>query len=175
MIAYGMLYAAAVGLLTLLTAFACSAVLRKYGRPERGIWLAALGLALTLPVVFLMNTSGGSSPGASGTPPRSRVRRRSIRDTPRNRCSGVTRRGCRLRRTIRTRSRRSPHACLVIGFYDPDAQMDGRDSPNGQVGSILACWDLRWHSRLADHGPRASRLRDLQDSHPGAVMVGVAA
>ena len=69
MIAYGMLYAAAVGLPIFLAAFACSSALRKYGRPERGIWFAALGLALTLPVVFLMNTSGGSSPGASAIPP----------------------------------------------------------------------------------------------------------
>ncbi len=67
MIAYGMLYAAAVGLPLLLAAIACSAVLRRYGRPERSVWLAALGLALTLPVVFLINPFAGIWPGASGT------------------------------------------------------------------------------------------------------------
>ena len=54
MIAYGMLYAAAVGLPILLAAMACTAALRRYGRPERGVWLGALGLALTLPVAFLI-------------------------------------------------------------------------------------------------------------------------
>ena len=67
MIAYGMLYAAAVGLPILLAAIACSAALRRYGRPERGVWLGALGLALTLPVAFLINAFGGLSPKASGT------------------------------------------------------------------------------------------------------------
>ncbi len=69
MIAYGMLYATAVGLPILLAALACSAALRRSGRPERGVWLPALGLALTLPVAFLTNPFGGSSPGASGTLP----------------------------------------------------------------------------------------------------------
>ena len=69
MIAYGMLYATAVGLLILLTALACSAALRRYGRPERGVWLAGLGLALTLPVAFLLNPFGGTSPGEGGALP----------------------------------------------------------------------------------------------------------
>ena len=69
MIAYGMLYAGAVGLPILLAAIACSAVLRRYGRPERGVWLVALGLALTLPVAFLINALGGTSRGASATLP----------------------------------------------------------------------------------------------------------
>ena len=67
MIAYVMLYAAAVGLQILFAAMACSAALRKYGKPERGIWLAALGLALTLPIAFLMNPLGGAAAAASGT------------------------------------------------------------------------------------------------------------
>jgi beta-lactamase regulating signal transducer with metallopeptidase domain/biopolymer transport protein ExbD len=60
-IAYGMLYAAAVGLPILLAALAGSTALRRYGKPERGVWLVALGLALTLPVAFLANPVGGSS------------------------------------------------------------------------------------------------------------------
>ena len=67
MIGYGMLYAAAVGLPILLAAVACSSLLRRYGRPERGVWLIALGLALTLPVAFLINAFGGTSPGGSET------------------------------------------------------------------------------------------------------------
>jgi beta-lactamase regulating signal transducer with metallopeptidase domain len=67
MIAYGMLYATAVGLPILLAALACSAVLRRYGRPERGVWLVAIGLALTLPATFLTKAFGGVWRGASGT------------------------------------------------------------------------------------------------------------
>ncbi len=67
MIAYGMLYAAAVGVPILLAAIACSAALRRYGQPERGVWLVALGLALTLPVVFLISLSAGAASEASGT------------------------------------------------------------------------------------------------------------
>ena len=59
MIGYGMIYAAAVGLPVLLAAIAGSAALRRYGRPERGVWLVALGLALVLPVVFLVGPLGG--------------------------------------------------------------------------------------------------------------------
>ena len=65
MIGYGMLYTAAVGLPILLAAMACSAALRRYGRPERGVWLGALGLAMTLPVAFLIYAFGGSSSGGS--------------------------------------------------------------------------------------------------------------
>ena len=67
MIAFGMLYAVAVGLPILLAAIACSAVLRRYGRPERGVWLLAIGLALTLPVAFLANPFGPTSPGVDRT------------------------------------------------------------------------------------------------------------
>ena len=61
MIAYGMLYASAVGVPILLAAIACALALRRYGKPERGSWLVALGLALTLPVVFLVSISAGTS------------------------------------------------------------------------------------------------------------------
>ena len=67
MIAYGMLYATAVGLPILLAAIVCATALRRYGKPERGVWLLALGLALTLPVAFLINPFGGASPQAPGT------------------------------------------------------------------------------------------------------------
>ncbi|MCH8812918.1 MAG: carboxypeptidase-like regulatory domain-containing protein [Gemmatimonadetes bacterium] len=66
---YGMLYATAVGLPILLAAIVCSGPLRRGGRPERGVWLAGLGLALTLPVAFLINPLGGTSPGDAGTLP----------------------------------------------------------------------------------------------------------
>ncbi len=67
MIAYGMLYASAVGVPILLAAIAGAAALRRYGKPERGVWLVGLGLALTLPVVFLISLSSGASSEASGT------------------------------------------------------------------------------------------------------------
>jgi beta-lactamase regulating signal transducer with metallopeptidase domain len=53
MIGYRMLYAALVGLPILLAAFAGSRALRRYGLPERCIWLAALALALFLPLAFM--------------------------------------------------------------------------------------------------------------------------
>ena len=68
MIAYGMVYAAVVGLPIFLAATAGSAALRRYGRPERGVWLVALGLALMLPVAVLISPLGTST-GASGTRP----------------------------------------------------------------------------------------------------------
>ncbi len=67
MIGYGMLYATAVGVPILLAAIAGAAALRRYGKPERGVWLVALGLAMTLPVVFLISLSAGASSEASGT------------------------------------------------------------------------------------------------------------
>ena len=69
MIAYAMVYAALVGLPILLAAIACSAALRRYGRPERGAWLVALGLALVLPGAFLLNPFGLGSSGIAGTLP----------------------------------------------------------------------------------------------------------
>ena len=65
MIAYGMLYATAVGLPILLAAVVCSAVLRKQGRAERGVWLVALALALTLPLIALA-TPSGETPTTAG-------------------------------------------------------------------------------------------------------------
>ncbi|MGD2122228.1 MAG: M56 family metallopeptidase [Gemmatimonadota bacterium] len=53
MIGYGMIYAALVGVPILLAAFAGSRALRRYGQPERGVWLAALALALLLPLAFM--------------------------------------------------------------------------------------------------------------------------
>ncbi|MEE8146039.1 MAG: M56 family metallopeptidase [Longimicrobiales bacterium] len=67
MIGYGMLYATAVGVPILLAAIAGAAALRRYGKPERGVWLVGLGLVLTLPVVFLISLSAGASSEASGT------------------------------------------------------------------------------------------------------------
>ncbi len=60
MIGYGMLYAAAVGIPILLAAFAGAKVLRRYGKPERGIWVAALGLALVLPLAFMAVPRAGN-------------------------------------------------------------------------------------------------------------------
>ena len=60
MIAYGMLYTVAVGLPITLAAFAIAAVLRRYGKPERLVWLGALVTALVLPVVALLDPFGGS-------------------------------------------------------------------------------------------------------------------
>ena len=61
---YGMLYATAVGLPILLAAIVWSGPLRRGGRPERGVWLAALGLALTLPVALLMSPASSTSSGS---------------------------------------------------------------------------------------------------------------
>ena len=66
MIAYGMLYIAAVGLPIALAAVAISAILRRHGKPERLVWLGALLTAVVLPVVALlapMSTSPGAAPG----------------------------------------------------------------------------------------------------------------
>lgn len=65
MIAYGMLYAAAVGLPIALAAVAISAVLRRHGKPERLVWIGALLTALVLPLVALLDPFGASS---SATP-----------------------------------------------------------------------------------------------------------
>lgn len=53
MIGFGMLYAVLVGVPILLAAFAASRALRRYGHPERNVWLGALVLALVLPLAFL--------------------------------------------------------------------------------------------------------------------------
>ena len=61
MIAYGMLYTAAVGIPIALAAIAISAVLRRHGKPERLVWLGALVTALVLPVVALLDPFGGQA------------------------------------------------------------------------------------------------------------------
>jgi TonB family protein len=66
MIAYSMLYASAVGLLLLLAALLGSSVLRKQGNADRGVWLAALALALALP--FLALAGPGDSPVTAASP-----------------------------------------------------------------------------------------------------------
>lgn len=53
MIAWAMLYATIVGLPILLAVLVGSAILQRHGRAERGAWLAALVLALALPVFIL--------------------------------------------------------------------------------------------------------------------------
>lgn len=69
MIAYVMLYTFAVGLPILLAALAVSAVLRRYGRSERGVWVAALGLAFALPLVSLLRLGGASATVSGALPP----------------------------------------------------------------------------------------------------------
>ena len=68
MIADVMLYTVAAGLPILLAALAVSSVLRRYGRSERGVWLAALVLACALPLVSLVRLGAGSA-AASGALP----------------------------------------------------------------------------------------------------------
>ena len=63
MILYVMLYTIAAGLPLLLGALGIAALLRHYGRPERGIWLGALVLTFVLPIASLIDPSG-SAPGA---------------------------------------------------------------------------------------------------------------
>jgi TonB family protein len=62
MIAYSMLYMAAFAAPIACAAWALSAVLRRYGRPERGVWIGGLILALTVPLLVL-----ATSPDATGT------------------------------------------------------------------------------------------------------------
>jgi TonB family protein len=72
MIAYGMLYTAAVGLPIMFAAMAIAAVLRRYGRPERVVWLVALSTAFALPVVALLDPLarlGLTGVGAASAPP----------------------------------------------------------------------------------------------------------
>jgi TonB family protein len=56
MIAYAMLYSVAVGVPMLLGAAAIASVLRRHGKPERGIWLGGLTLAVGLPVLGLLQS-----------------------------------------------------------------------------------------------------------------------
>jgi TonB family protein len=53
MIAYGMLYAVAVGVPILLAAHLGASYLRRHGRPERAIWMLSLAAASALPLLLL--------------------------------------------------------------------------------------------------------------------------
>jgi TonB family protein len=69
MLAYSMLYMAAVAALIGCAAWALSAVLRRYGRPERRIWLGALTLVFVVPIAGLLGpreVETGSSDLPSG-------------------------------------------------------------------------------------------------------------
>ncbi|MEQ1857999.1 MAG: M56 family metallopeptidase, partial [Longimicrobiales bacterium] len=55
---FAMLYTIAAGVPIAWAALALAAVLRRYGRPERGVWLAALVLALVAPAVVLLDLFG---------------------------------------------------------------------------------------------------------------------
>lgn len=68
MILYAMLYAVAVGLPIFLAAVVSSAFLRRHGRAERGVWLAALILALTVPVIALTRPAEGPSAAPVSAP-----------------------------------------------------------------------------------------------------------
>ena len=68
MIGYGMFYAVAVGLPILLAALIGSGFFRRHGRPERGVWLLAVGLALTLPVFTILRPSGAGSAASIPVP-----------------------------------------------------------------------------------------------------------
>jgi len=67
MIPYVMLYTVVAGVPILLAAFALAAVLRSYGRPERGVWLAAMVLAFALPAMSLLDPVR-SRPATEPTP-----------------------------------------------------------------------------------------------------------
>lgn len=58
MIAYWMLYAVAVGLPVLASAWLGASVLRRHGRSERWVWSGALVLTLTLPASYLVHPLG---------------------------------------------------------------------------------------------------------------------
>ena len=66
MIAVWMLYAAAVSIPFALGAEAASALLRRAGRPERGVWWAGLLGTLVAPVVAL--AYGVGTPDTHGAP-----------------------------------------------------------------------------------------------------------
>jgi TonB family protein len=55
MIPYVMLYTVAVGIPLLLGALAVAAILRRYGRPERAVWMCALALAFVIPALSLVD------------------------------------------------------------------------------------------------------------------------
>src|SRR5688572_825154 len=55
MIPYVMLYTVIAGIPILVGAIAVAAILRRYGRPERAVWISALVLAFALPVSSLVD------------------------------------------------------------------------------------------------------------------------
>ncbi len=57
MIGYGMIYAVAVGLPVFVAAAMVSALLRRHGRPERGVWIAGLVVASALPPFMLTRSA----------------------------------------------------------------------------------------------------------------------
>lgn len=70
MIAYVMLYWIAVGVPIVLAARVAGAMLRRHGRAERFVWVAALVLSVVLPMVALVqpSTGGGVSTTAAAPP-----------------------------------------------------------------------------------------------------------
>ncbi|MGE0158872.1 MAG: TonB family protein [Gemmatimonadales bacterium] len=65
MLLYSMVYAIAVGTPIACAAWVLAAVLRRYGRPERAVWLGALLLALALPLVVLAGYSTADGTASS--------------------------------------------------------------------------------------------------------------
>jgi len=61
MIAYAMLYTAAVGIPVAIAALVIAAILRRHGKPERLVWLGALGTAFVLPAVALLDPFAGTA------------------------------------------------------------------------------------------------------------------
>jgi TonB family protein len=69
MIPYVMLYTVVTGIPVVLGAVALAAILRRYGRPERAVWMCALVLAFALPAISLLDPARtepvvGASPTA---------------------------------------------------------------------------------------------------------------
>jgi hypothetical protein len=70
MIAYVMLYSVTVAAPLALAAALIASMLRRHGRPERFVWLAALAFALALPLMVLLRppATGGVPSGPSPEP-----------------------------------------------------------------------------------------------------------
>ncbi|MGE0158874.1 MAG: TonB family protein [Gemmatimonadales bacterium] len=65
MIPYVMLYTVVAGIPILLGAAAVAAILRRYGRPERAVWVCGLVLAFALPAASLLDPVRGTPAAAS--------------------------------------------------------------------------------------------------------------
>ena len=65
---YAMLYTIAAGVPIAWAALAIAAVLRRYGRPERAVWLAALVLALVVPAILLLDPLANAPTAPAPTP-----------------------------------------------------------------------------------------------------------